>query len=52
MIIQNVPTLRNALMDIACVKPKLHWTDKEDVPMTKERIYEICKELNIGFWNL
>jgi hypothetical protein len=52
MVLQNVPTLRNAIMDIACVKPKLHWTNNEDDPLSTERIHEICKELKMGFWNL
>jgi len=48
--IQNVPVLRNIIMDAAAVSKRTEWYDG-DGPLPAEAIERMKRELNLGYWN-
>lgn len=50
MILQNVPTLRHALMDAAVLGTKADYTSTKG-PLNDTEIDAIAKRLNLGRWN-
>jgi 4-cresol dehydrogenase (hydroxylating) len=49
--LQNVPVLRNILLDGAQVSNRNEWFDG-DGPIPDEAIEKMKKDLNLGYWNL
>ena len=48
--IQNVPVLRNIVLDAGVVSQRTEWYDG-DGPLPAEAIEKMKKELNLGYWN-
>lgn len=51
MIIQNAPTIRNALLDAAVYGPKSQYTSSTEV-FTEEEVGEIASKISVGHWNV
>ncbi|KAL1870117.1 hypothetical protein Plec18167_007635 [Paecilomyces lecythidis] len=51
MIIQNAPTIRNALLDAAVYGPKSQYTSSTEV-LTEEEVGEIASKISVGHWNV
>ncbi|KAK3328211.1 putative D-lactate dehydrogenase [Cercophora scortea] len=50
MVLQNVPTLRNILLDAAVSAPKSSYTS-EAGPLSEAKMDEIAAQLDLGRWN-
>jgi 4-cresol dehydrogenase (hydroxylating) flavoprotein subunit len=48
--IQNVPVLRNIILDAGVISKRSEWSDDEG-PLPREAIEKMKKELNLGYWN-
>ncbi|KAL4934671.1 vanillyl-alcohol oxidase [Aspergillus undulatus] len=48
--LQNVPTIRNIVVDAACMGSKIEYSDKTE-PLSDEDLDELAKKLNLGRWN-
>ncbi|OAL54234.1 FAD-linked oxidase-like protein [Pyrenochaeta sp. DS3sAY3a] len=51
MVIQNAPTIRNALIDAAVYAPKKSYTSQKNV-LEDSEIDKIAKEIGVGRWNV
>lgn len=51
MVIQNAPTIRNALIDAAVYAPKKSYTSHKIV-LEDSEIDKIAKEIGVGRWNV
>ena len=49
--LQNVPVLRNIILDAGVVSKRTEWYDG-DGPLPAEAIERMKSELGLGYWNL
>ncbi|KAF4981332.1 hypothetical protein FDECE_17707 [Fusarium decemcellulare] len=50
-VIQNAPTIRNALIDAAVYAPKAEYTDEKGV-LNAKQVDAIAKKIDVGYWNI